>query len=119
MYCSNDNGEDCTLPGALTRVGLNGTDTGLEQLFHRHVVDVVITAHEHSYERLFPMFDYQVYNGSLAAPYTNPGAPVHLISGAAGNKEGRENFTVEKPAWSAFRNRVSADRSGGRAMLAE
>lgn len=44
----------------------------------------------------------QVYNGSRQAPYTNPGAPVHLVTGSAGCKEGREPFIHKIPAWSAF-----------------
>ena len=35
-------------------------------------------AHEHSYERLWPIFDYKVMNGSYEEPYTNPGAPIHV-----------------------------------------
>ena len=46
-------------------------------------VDVVIWAHEHSYERLWPLYDYTVRNGSYQEPYRDPRAPVHLISGSA------------------------------------
>lgn len=46
-------------------------------------VDLVIWAHEHSYERLWPLYNYEVRNGSYEDPYRNPGAPVHIISGSA------------------------------------
>jgi len=45
-----------------------------------------------------------VYNGSYEEPYTNYKAPVHIITGSAGCKEGREKFTPNPPAWSAFRS---------------
>lgn len=41
-------------------------------------MDVEIWAHEHSYERLWPIYKYQVMNGSYEEPYTNPRAPVHV-----------------------------------------
>lgn len=55
----------------------------LETVFYENGVDVIIQGHEHSYERLWP-----VYNGTvIARNYTNPKAPVHIISGAAGCNE--------------------------------
>ena len=46
-------------------------------------MDVIIQGHEHSYERLWP-----VYNETVTAKnYINPKAPVHIISGAAGCSE--------------------------------
>lgn len=52
----------------------------LEDLFQAQGVDLVLQAHEHSYERLWPVYDYQV----MAKNYLDPRAPVHVISGAAG-----------------------------------
>ena len=46
-------------------------------------MDLIIEAHEHSYERLWPVFNDTV----TAQNYNNPKAPVHLISGAAGCNE--------------------------------
>lgn len=43
-------------------------------------MDLVLQAHEHSYERLWPVYDYQVIDKN----YMDPRAPVHVISGAAG-----------------------------------
>lgn len=61
MYCSNDNDNDCTHSETLVRVGLPFMHWfGLEDLFYEHGVDVEIWAHEHSYERLFPIYDYKV-----------------------------------------------------------
>ena len=55
----------------------------LEPLFFQYGVDLIIEAHEHSYERLWPVFNDTV----TAHNYINPKAPVHLISGAAGCNE--------------------------------
>ncbi|XP_030378446.1 acid phosphatase type 7 isoform X3 [Scaptodrosophila lebanonensis] len=103
MYCSNDNGDDCANHETVVRKGLPMFDFfGLEPLFYKYGVDVEIWAHEHCYERMWPMYNYTIYNGSLAEPYVNPKAPVHIISGAAGNHEGREPFFKHMPPWSAF-----------------
>lgn len=107
MYCSNENGDDCTHLETLVRVGLPFTHFfGLEDLFYKYGVDVEIWAHEHCYERLWPIYNYKVMNGSHERPYTNPKAPVHVITGAAGNKEGREPFVKKIPEWSAFHSQV-------------
>lgn len=56
----------------------------LEDLFYAMGVDLVIEAHEHSYERLWPVYHSDVIQHS----YLHPRAPVHIISGAGGNSEG-------------------------------
>ncbi|XP_055377474.1 acid phosphatase type 7-like [Condylostylus longicornis] len=103
MYCSDLDGDDCTKHETLVRNGLPVLHFfGLEDLFYNYGVDVEIWAHEHSYERLWPIYDYKIYNGSLEEPYTNPGAPVHIITGSAGCKEGTDTFPDNPPEWSAF-----------------
>lgn len=56
---------------------------GLEDLFHDNGVDLCLWGHEHTYERMWPVYDRKVYNGSYLEPYTNPGAPIHITSGSA------------------------------------
>jgi len=46
-------------------------------------VDLSIWAHEHSYERMYPMYDHKVYNGTESDPYRNPKAVVHVTTGSA------------------------------------
>ncbi|CAD6208214.1 GSCOCG00010467001-RA-CDS [Cotesia congregata] len=105
MYCSNKNADDCTNHESLVRVGLPFLDWfGLEKLFYQHKVDLEIWAHEHSYERMWPMYNFKVYNGSYQQPYKNYKAPVHIVTGSAGCKEGREKFVPKRPYWSAFRS---------------
>ncbi|XP_060531907.1 acid phosphatase type 7-like [Cylas formicarius] len=106
MYCSNSNTDDCTNHATFTRIGLPFLRWfGLEKLFYNYGVDLEIWAHEHSYERLWPIYNYTVYNGSFEQPYVNPKAPIHFTTGSAGCKEGRENFNDTRPIWSAFISR--------------
>ncbi|PNF29564.1 Acid phosphatase type 7 [Cryptotermes secundus] len=105
MYCSNTGDDDCTHYGTYTRVGLPFLHWfGMEKLLYDYGVDLVIWAHEHSYERLWPLYDYRVHNGSYEEPYRDPGAPVHIISGSAGCKEDTSPFRGDLPYWSAFRS---------------
>lgn len=60
---------------------------GLENLFYKHGVDVYMAGHEHSFIRLFPVFLHQVQVEHEESPYFDPKAPVHITTGAAGNRE--------------------------------
>ncbi|KAG7301923.1 hypothetical protein JYU34_013341 [Plutella xylostella] len=103
MYCSNSNDVDCSVE--YTRVGLPFLGMySLEPLLKQFGVDLVIWAHEHSYERTWPLYDNKVYNGSLDQPYVNPGAPVHIVTGSAGCQENTSKFNPNPPEWSAFRS---------------
>lgn len=67
----------------------------LEELFHEYKVDLVITAHMHNYERTTPLYKSQ------AQPEGS--APVYIVNGAAGCREGLSSFADNPPAWSASR----------------
>lgn len=104
MYCSNNDSDDCTRTNSIIRTGLTSKHLWpLEELFYKYGVDMMLEAHEHSYERLWPIYDMQVCNGSLEEPYTNPCAPVHIITGSAGCYSKHDAFKKEKPYWTAFR----------------
>ncbi|XP_033626483.1 acid phosphatase type 7-like [Asterias rubens] len=96
MYCSDSDRDDCTKQRSLVR-------SALEDMFYKYGVDLELWAHEHNYERLWPVYKEKVYNGSKEAPYTNPKAPVHIITGSAGCKERHDLFLFSKP-WDAFRS---------------
>ncbi|KAM9037865.1 acid phosphatase type 7 isoform 1-T1 [Sarcophilus harrisii] len=103
MYCSNADLDDCTRHESIVRKGLSGGRYGLEDLFYNYGVDLQLWAHEHSYERLWPIYDYQVYNGSRESPYTNPRGPIHIITGSAGCEELLTPFSPFPRPWSAIR----------------
>ncbi|RWS29692.1 Iron/zinc purple acid phosphatase-like protein [Leptotrombidium deliense] len=107
MYCTMKNvalNHDCTNKRSKVRKGIGESgEYGLEYLFYKHGVDLQMWAHEHSYERLWPVYDSIVLNGSILEPYTNPKAPVHLISGGAGNFKGFDEFSDVIENWSALR----------------
>ena len=74
-----------------------------ETLFAKYGVDMEFWAHEHSYERTWPVLHGQVHNGTQGA-YHNPGAPVHIVTGSAGCQEDHDRFKARNASWSAFRN---------------
>lgn len=107
MYCSNDDDRSCKNETTFIRTGLPiGHLYGLEKLFLDSGVDVQLYAHQHSYERLWPIYNFEVKNGSYEKPYENAKAPVHIITGSAGCKEEHAKFTKDAPEWSAFRSVV-------------
>ena len=112
MYCSTN---DATTVGPeklcnnvdknVVRVGLPQYGMpGLEDLFYKYGVDLQFYAHEHSYERLWPVYRKKVCNGTGSNPYDNSGGPVHIVTGAGGNEEGQTQFDPIPYPWSAFRS---------------
>lgn len=106
MYCSNDDEKRCINETTFVRNGLPVLGFGLEEMFLNNGVDVTIWAHQHSYERLWPIYNFEVKNGSLEEPYRNAKAPIHIITGSAGCKEEHAKFIKDPPKWSAFRTLV-------------
>jgi len=100
--------QDCSYEAEKLRDGFDWFGVkiyGIEDLLYKYGVDLYLCGHEHSYERLFPVYHSKVMNGSLAQPYYNPRAPVHIITGSAGCKEGLERFGPHGLGpWSAFRS---------------
>ncbi|PIK46938.1 putative iron/zinc purple acid phosphatase-like protein isoform X2 [Apostichopus japonicus] len=100
MYCSNNDRDDCTKEDSKVRQGC----VAFEKLFYDEGVDIIVEAHEHSYERFWPMYGGEVTQRN----YTNPRAPVHIIGGAAGCNE-FDKVCINpifgpKGPWSAFRS---------------
>jgi len=89
----------------MVRTGLPGINAyGFENVLYKYGVDLAFWAHEHAYERLYPVFNHTVMNGTDSDAYHNPGAPVHIVNGAAGNREKNDGFLKNLGPWSAFRN---------------
>ncbi|XP_046847754.1 acid phosphatase type 7-like [Xenia sp. Carnegie-2017] len=106
MYCSDTDKDDCTKNDSVVRTGVSPLHLfPLEPLFYKYGVDLLIWAHEHNYERLFPIYNLKIFNGSTESPYKNPGAPVHVTTGSAGCKERHDAFTKDAPYFTAFRSR--------------
>eukprot|EP00474_Spongospora_subterranea_P002591 CRZ03049.1 hypothetical protein [Spongospora subterranea] len=105
-YCSNNNGDDCSKQDSVVRKGIAQSDGrrlfGFEDLLVQYSVDLAIWAHEHDYERLFPMADFELRKGE-DDPYRNPMGPVHVVTGSAGCKEDHDGFVFPQPSWSAVR----------------
>uniref|UniRef100_A0A8B9LV93 Purple acid phosphatase n=1 Tax=Astyanax mexicanus TaxID=7994 RepID=A0A8B9LV93_ASTMX len=98
MYCSDDDHDDCTKFESFVR-NISEFPGLMAQC-----VDLELWAHEHTYERLWPVYNYKVYNGSTDEPYVNPKAPVHIITGSAGCREKHDGFIPKPRDWSAFRS---------------
>jgi hypothetical protein len=105
MYCSNtDDVPDCTTDAETLRVGWNNTGYGMEDIIHKHKVDFFFGAHEHSYERMFPVYNGQVDQQSNHT-YVNPKFPVHIVTGAPGCQEYFDYYDdVFYGPWSAVRS---------------
>ena len=52
----------------------------MEELFHDYAVDVVISGHNHNYERTYPVFK----KNPTSTEYNNPAAPVYIVAGTGG-----------------------------------
>jgi len=104
LYCSNNNDDEhCPNIDNIIRVGLPLMRAyGIEDLLYKYGVDVHFQAHEHSYERMWPVYNLTVCNGTNNDPYRNPRATVHIVTGSAGCQEGVDPFEPIPHPWSAF-----------------
>ncbi|XP_071079387.1 acid phosphatase type 7-like isoform X2 [Haliotis cracherodii] len=103
MYCSNKDAENlCDNVNNPIRNGNKYYPASLEELFYKYGVDLEFYAHEHSYERLWPVYKTKICNGSIDKPYVNPQAPVHIVTGSAGDREGQTKFEHTLFPWTAF-----------------
>jgi hypothetical protein len=93
LYCSADMKLDCGLWSDVLR-------GRLEKIYRDGNVAIVQTGHIHNYERTFPVYDGQVVSTNL----TNPSAPVYIVNGAGGNREGLNSFKYNN-AWSQVKLR--------------
>ena len=77
---------------------------GLEKIIYDAGVDVVFGAHEHSYERNYPVYN-STWNASRTGPaaYVDYDRPIHILTGAAGCPEDEDGWQAEGNAFSALR----------------
>ena len=87
FYCSDNDKTQCGSFSSILR-------TQGEVLLQG--VDLVITAHEHGYQRSLPLKNGVVQSSN----YSDAPAPVYVVNGAGGNREGNER--PGSAAWSVF-----------------
>ncbi|CAH3179914.1 unnamed protein product [Porites evermanni] len=111
MYCSNSDGDDCTKHESVVRGGLTSKHLfPLEDLFYKYGVDLSIWAHEHSYERLFPIYKRQVshnffvLNIIINIKDDNAFLPHLLLVQSTGCQEDHDPFEKDYPPWTAYRS---------------
>ncbi|KAF4136561.1 Calcineurin-like phosphoesterase [Phytophthora infestans] len=75
-----------------------------EDLLLKYKVDVVLTGHKHYYERHLPIASPKAVLDGVSEDfkvYENPQAPVHILSGGAGQSEGLSFSPKHTSSWNA------------------
>ena len=96
LYCSpNDDDDDCHSLLSLMRDGILG-EFGFEKLINTYGVEMHFGAHEHSYERNVPVYQYE-FDASKMGPeaYVDFNRTVHILSGAAGCPENQDGWQAK------------------------
>ena len=103
-YCSpNDDDDDCHSLLSLMRDGILG-EFGFEKLINTYGVEMHFGAHEHSYERNVPVYQYD-FDASKMGPeaYVDFNRTVHILSGAAGCPENQDGWQAKGNPFSVVR----------------
>ncbi|KAI6236622.1 Purple acid phosphatase [Aphelenchoides besseyi] len=107
FYCTDIPANECRKKHDVLRDGFppNG-EFGLERIFHKYGVDLYIGAHEHNYERFWPIYNFTVHNGTVNPknPYEDPKVPIHIVTGSSGCQEKTNPFPKNPASYSAFRS---------------
>jgi hypothetical protein len=79
----------------------------LEELFYSAAVDLVLHAHVHNYQRTGPLYHNQTVPSAYDEQHrhVNAEAPVFILTGAAGNREGNDLLSPTPQLWSLFQAR--------------
>ncbi|KAI6204497.1 hypothetical protein M3Y94_00680900 [Aphelenchoides besseyi] len=107
MYCTDISTHQCSEARDVMRDGFAPTNKyGLEKLIYDNGVDLYIGAHEHNYERFWPIYKFKVLNGTTnwRNAYENALAPIHFTTGSAGSYEPMNRFPKTIAVHSAFRS---------------
>lgn len=78
IYCSNHNRRDCNSTFS------HFLQEAMEDLLYQFKVDLHFQSHVHNYERTWPMYR----DAPTSTNYSSPSAPVYVVNGAGGNREG-------------------------------
>mmetsp|Transcript_12097 Transcript_12097/g.23024 ORF Transcript_12097/g.23024 Transcript_12097/m.23024 type:complete len:443 (+) Transcript_12097:3-1331(+) len=101
LYCSVDwldlyPNEDCYDRAQFLR-------SMLEELFLKYKVDVYFSGHVHNYQRSAPVFNNATIHSEFDSDHIhiNPRAPIHIVTGNAGNNHGYDDKISRTPSeWS-------------------
>ncbi|GFO41119.1 purple acid phosphatase [Plakobranchus ocellatus] len=104
MYCSYED------PSLECNHKASEVKKGLEDILYRFGADIVIQSYGAAYERSYPQFKGVPVNKN----YTDPLAPVHILTGGATPWDIEYNFTNPMPKWCAFRYTNRSVMSYGR-----
>ena len=75
----------------------------LETTFSKYGIDLVLQAHQHDYERTWPV----TKNGTIfETNYSRPSYPVYIVNGAGGNREAEPTPPANMP-WQPVQNKTN------------
>lgn len=102
LYCSCDDTKRCVDQAAYYR-------SLIEELLYQYDVDIFVGAHIHNYERSLPVYNNTVMNpGGSSTYFENPEAPIYVVAGTGGDKEGlRRSYVDPAPSWSVESSRIA------------
>jgi 3',5'-cyclic AMP phosphodiesterase CpdA len=86
LWATNHGGNDIPAGNAVLQ-------SLIEDVLDDAKVDLVIQGHIHDYERTYPMRK----GVATATNYSSPAAPVYVVSGGAGNREGNDHPPGDQP----------------------
>lgn len=103
LYCSHDPSDsgsrkDCEVQAAVIR-------HSLEDIYYENKVDLVLSGHVHHYERQASVYKNQTVYGEVDElnKHVNANAPIHIISGSAGNWIRKNDPAAPNPClWTRF-----------------
>jgi Calcineurin-like phosphoesterase len=97
----------------------------LAPIIDRFGVDLVLNAHDHNYQRTYPLRDGAVVGAGQDPHYLSPGGAIYVVAGGGGKTLYSETSTSDHTAnrifvkaFHAVKLRISADRIEGRAIAA-
>lgn len=110
----------CTYNVPFCSEAVDASQEWFEDLFASHEVDIHFTAHQHVYERTYPVYRKQPIfpNSSTLTPhpqefpggnhsfFDDPPYPIHLVNGAAGDDVVFPQNFLPPPAWSVINSRT-------------
>jgi len=95
LYCSKKNDEDCETNHIRFAV--------IDDLLYKYRVDLYMSGHVHTYERMFPVYQDVVYgfyepNDNVVnhTMMINPEATIHIVQGVAGHFDDANNHKLPK-----------------------